>query len=205
MQNSQEVWLKGPGLYFYLLLLLSNLAEVSLAHEGSILQSLDGVVWGRWSSLGAPCSEVLSLTLPHRGTHLCPPPPRPCDFGVGSGQRLMPLPCFPAWPEELTRPLPRCSWFIRQQRPGSAEHLHAPGSWGQTEPCRKEGRTLLREEGPRARIPCGSLRRLQGALRAAVCSIPRGQSSSLNALLLTAPPPPPPTPPAAQPHERTRA
>lgn len=34
MQNSQEVWLKGLELYFYLLLILSDLAGVSLAHKG---------------------------------------------------------------------------------------------------------------------------------------------------------------------------
>ena len=119
----------------------------------------------------APQEELISALL------LLQPP---CDSSFASGQSLMPLPCFSTWPEELTQgtwPLPRCSQSIGQQRPGS-EPLNTPSSGARRSPAKRRDVHSPGEDEPGARIPCGRLWRLQGALQAAACSVLRGQSSS---------------------------
>lgn len=89
LQNSQEVWLKGLELYFYLLLIFSNLAEVSLAHEGCacLLRRIAGVIGRGGLAWGTQVPKHYCQPDPSQRLDLCPPPPPihpPWDFSFAS-------------------------------------------------------------------------------------------------------------------------
>lgn len=178
LQNSQEVWLKGLELYFYLLLIFSNLAEVSLAHEGCacLLRRIAGVIGRGGLAWGTQVPKHYCQPDPSQRLDLCPPPP-----SIPRGTSVLPLPCSTAWPEELTWPLPRCSQSICQQKPGLAAPRF-PGPDGALQPScpEKKERTYIHSPGADGHgpgVPGGRLWRLQGALRAPECSVLRGVAS----------------------------
>ena len=178
LQNRQEVWLEGLELYFYRLLIFSDL-EVSPAHKGSacLLQSLAGVVQERWPSVVDPSPRALGPPCPTQRCHplFCPwlasgAPALLFDVagGADSGQ----MATSPLQPIQL----PAEAWLSRAQAPGAMR--------GQQPSCLgKKGQTATLPMGLGSQVGgCGASRGCSG--QQCALSSDRGRSSSPQALLL---------------------